>query len=164
MADSVNYKKEKIDAIPVLRKPSYGTGKTDKSGRPEVNWKLLIDADEQGFDIKYKEENGKHRMTIVLPKHTKLIRYGSEAGLYTAPKGTRYEEVSLPYTKESVFYHEYEVIAESITVTGIMKGCIVERGRVAPGFDYPGGGIQYLHPYNMIRSINLKLIREIEND
>ena len=161
MADSVNYLGEKIGYIPKLRKPEYGTGKVDAFGRPEPNWNLLIDADDNGFDKKHKEPNGKNRMQVVLKKHTKLVRYGTEVGSFTAPYGTEYEKLSLPYVKESVFYHIYEVIADDVKVTVLQEVCEVERGKIAPGFDYPGGGIQYLHPYNMIKSINLKLLKEI---
>lgn len=159
--DLVNYKGEYITHIPILRKREYGTGKKDDKGRPLPNWKLLIHSDNKGFDKRHKESNGRYKMKVVLPKHTILIRYGPEAGSFTAPKGTPYEQLSLPYTKESVFYHEYEVIAESITVTAINTGCIVTRGKAAPGFDYPGGGVQYLHPHSMIAARNLQLLKEI---
>lgn len=160
MADLFNYKNKRINFIPKLRKEEYGTGEKDKFGRPVPNWDLLIDADDDGFDKNHREPNGLFRMKVILPKHTMLIRYGSEIGSFTAPKGTLYEELSLPYDKESVFYHEYEVIADSIKVIALKK-CVVDRGKVAPGFDFPGGGIQYLHPYNMIRSINLNLLKEV---
>ena len=155
--DSTNYLGEKIEGIPILRKPEYGTGENWPDGSPKVNWSKIINGDEWGFDINHKEPNGDHRMNVVLPKNTRLIRYGKENGKFTAPEGTTYEEISLPYVKESVYYHEYEVIADSITVQ--VK---VLRGRVAPGFDYSGGGVQYMHPYTMIESINRGLIKEIE--
>lgn len=161
MADRTNYKGQVINCIPILRKPEYGTGEIDEYKRPKPDWSWIIDGDEQGFDINHLESNGYYRMKIVLPQKTRLIRYGTEVGCYTAPKGTPYEQLSLPYIKESVFFHEYEVIAESITVMAINKCCEVERGRIAPGFEFPGGGIQYLHPYTMVKSINLKLLKEI---
>ena len=161
MADLKNYKGDIIGIIPILRKSEYWSGENDKYGRPKPNWRLLLDADNNGFDKKHLEPNETYRMKVILPKHTRLIRYGSEIGSYTAPAGTLYEELSLPYEKESVFYHEYEVIADSITVTSFVKKCEVERGKAAPGFDYPGGGVQYFHPFNMIKSVNLKLLKEI---
>lgn len=161
MAKMRNYKGEVIDGIPVFRKKEYDSGKIDKYGRHIPDWSLIEHGDNDGFDVDHVEPNGIYKMEVVLPKHTRLIRYGLEIGSFTAPKGTKFEEVSLPYTKESVCYHEYEVIADSITVTAVKRGCIVDRGRVAPGFDYPGGGIQYKHKYNMIKSINKKLLKEI---
>lgn len=158
MEDRVNYKGEEITGIPELRKPEYGTGKNYPDGSPIPDWKQVINGDGHGFDKGHVEPNGKHTMKVVLPKHTRLIRYGKNDGSYTAPKGTEYEQLSLPYVKESVYYHEYEVIADSITVTAI-----VDRGRVARGFDHPGGGIQYFHPYTMIQSYKLGLITEIDN-
>lgn len=161
MADLVNYRGEKIVFKPKLRKPEYGSGKCDRFGNEKPEWSLIKNGDGQGFDKDHKEPNDLPRMKIALPKHTKLIRYGSENGSFTAPKGTKFEELSLPYTKESLFYHEYEVIADSISVIEIDRACVVDRGKVAPGFDYPGGGVQYLHEYNMINSINMHLLREI---
>ena len=156
MPDVTNYKGEKIKCVPEFRKPEYWSGKVDSFNRKIPAWDLLIDADEYGFDKRHVEPNGHWKMEVDLPKHTRLIRYGYENGFFTAPKGTRFEELSLPYKKESLYYHEYEVIADSIRVT-----CYVDRGLAAPGFACPGGGIQYHHPYNMIKSINLSLLKEI---
>lgn len=165
--DLFNYKGEEIGFIPVLRKTEYGTGEKDDFGRPLPDWRQIINGDKRGFDKTNSESNGKYKMKVVLPKHTRLVRYGPENGKYTAPEGTEYEKLSLPYTKESVFYHEYEVKAESITVIAIgdysvIKKHIVVKGKVAPGFDYPGGGVQYYHPYTMLESIRRKLIERIK--
>ena len=36
-----NYNGETISGIPQLKKAEYGTGKTDRFGRPVVNWNYL---------------------------------------------------------------------------------------------------------------------------
>lgn len=161
MSDKTNYKGEIISGIRELRKPEYGTGEFDSDMNPIPNWNLVIDGDGHGFDKHHKEPNGDYIMKVVLPRHTRLVRYGTEAGSYTAPLGTKYEELSLPYKKESVYYHEYEVIARAITVFAVRRGCFVDRGRAAPGFDYPGGALQYFHPFTMIESKRRRLLREI---
>lgn len=129
------------DNIYILRNPAFGI--RDSSGRTVVDWKGCRTefADEQGFDTQHKEENGKHRMLVKLPKGTELIRYGSPGGSYTAPKGTTFEELSLPHEKDSLEYNEYRVIADDVVVQLFW----VERGKVAPMFEQPGGGVQYYH-------------------
>lgn len=137
-----NYAGELLGDSPIrLKHPDYGT-EGWKGIVPKVNWEAYRQecADDDGFDTRHIEENGEYLMEVVLPKDTLLIRYGSEMGRFTAPKGTAYESLALPYVKETVEFHEYRVIADSITVF-----CRVKRGRVAPMFDSEGGGIQYLH-------------------
>lgn len=125
-----------------LASSDFGTGKLNKYGTPEINWKGCKTeyADDYGFDRRNIEPNGKHTIAYILPKDSIIIRFGNEWGQYTAPQHTRYEEVSLPYALESIEYHEYRVIADGLPVQ-----CIVEKGRVAPMFNQPGGGIQYRH-------------------
>ncbi len=134
----------------ILRDPSFGTGKFDSSGDPIVDWEKWQPefADSNGFDVRNKEDNGEYYVEMKLPRGTPLIRFGAEGGRYTAPAGTKYEELSLPYTEKSQEYHEYEVIADSITVV-----CVVKRGRVAPMFNSVGGGIQYMHLHGSVRDL-----------
>lgn len=121
-------------------------------------WELIDDnvADENGFDKNHIEPNGKHIMEVTLPRDTMLIRYGYESGSYTAPEGTEYQELSLPYAKETIEFHKYRVIADGIKVV-----CEVTRGRVAPAFEQPGGGIQYKHHKNIIRCLRAKEIERV---
>lgn len=137
-----NYYGREILAYNQLASPDFGTGEIDENGIPEVDWKGCRTkfADENGFDTRNVEENGLYKISYILPKGTIIIRFGSERGKYTAPQDTRFEEVALPYKIESVEYHEYRVIADGLPVH-----CIVEKGRVAPMFNQPGGGVQYLH-------------------
>ncbi|MBR1497799.1 MAG: TNT domain-containing protein [Oscillospiraceae bacterium] len=139
---------EALGSMPVrLKSPDYGTGEYRSGIFPEVKWEEYRQeyADSDGFDLRNMEENGNYCMEVELPKGTVLIRYGSEMGRFTAPKHTPYDALGLPYVRETVEYHEYEVVADSIKVF-----CRVKRGRVAPMFDSDGGGIQYLHPQTIL--------------
>ena len=155
-----NYKGEIISGIAELSSPDYGTGKTRKTEKgevPEVNWKKLKFADRHGFDIRNREKNGNYIIEVKLPFGTKLLRYGGEGGHYTAPLGTPYEQLSLPYKKETVEYHEYVVIANEITVI-----CKVDKGIVAPGFDSDGGAIQYLHHETIGEELKNEVLDKID--
>ena len=142
-----------------LASPDFGTGKIDRYGMPEVDWIGCRTefADDYGFDKRNVEANGRYVISYTLPKDTIIIRYGSERGQYTAPRNTRFEEVSLPYTVESVEYHEYRVVADGLRVE-----CIVDKGKVAPMFCQPGGGVQYRHQQSirsLIRDAQLERIK-----
>ena len=120
-------------------------------------WELADDvADGEGFDKRHIEPNGKHTMEVTLPKNTILIRYGYESGSYTAPDGTQYDELSLPYVQDTMEFHKYRVIADGITVT-----CLVNRGKVAPSFGLKGGGVQYKHHMNILRCLQAKEIERL---
>lgn len=125
---------------------------------------FLIDADNRGFDITKNlnpHPNGDDTawyVTTLLPKGTKLLRYGNEGGQYTAPIGTKYEELSLPYKEECLEYYEYEVIGSC----EVCLCCIVQQGVVAPGFDMPGGGVQYYHSRAVIDLVKDKILRRVD--
>ena len=138
-----------ISGIRQLRKPEYGLGTTDRYGQPVVNWAYLSEyADEEAFDTRAKQQNGSYKIRVRLPYGVLLIRYGNETGHFTAPYGTKYDRLALPYKKESIEYNEYRVIANNIEVV-----CMVDMGIVAPGFDSPGGAVQYFHPITIRESI-----------
>ncbi len=118
-----------------LKSPEYGEVLPD--GRIIVHWKEEDDTvDGDGFDKSYEGSDGYYD-EVILPIGSKLCRYGTPAGYLTAPIGTPYEHLGLPYIKETREYHEYRVVADN---------CKVKRGKVSPMFDSPGGGTQYLHP------------------
>ncbi|MCD8023807.1 MAG: TNT domain-containing protein [Lachnospiraceae bacterium] len=152
----MNDKGEVISGIKKLRDDKYGTGGMDSDGQPVVNWSLLEYADEHGFDIRHLEANGSYKIEVELPYGTILIRYGNETGRFTAPQFTRYEDLSLPYLKDTVEYNEYKVTAEKIRLI-----CKVIKGRVAPGFGSPGGAIQYLHPMTIRKSLQKGILERI---
>ncbi len=140
------------EAIPVpfqFASPDFDSGTLDRFGNPVADYSRCKTefSDDNGFDIRNVEENGHYKVRYILPKGSVIIRYGHEYGRYTAPEHTPFEELSLPYTIESLEYHEYKVLSEGLPVQ-----CIVEKGRVAPMFHQPGGGVQYLHS-NSIHSL-----------
>jgi hypothetical protein len=69
----------------------------------------------------------------------KICRYGFKGGSTTTNIGTLYEEISLPYKKESMPYYEFIVIGKC------MVKCSVLKGKATPGFEQKGGGVQYVH-------------------
>lgn len=130
----------------------------NSKGKWVINWSGPR-ADCRGFDKEHREPNGLHRMLVELPVGTVLLRYGSPGGYFTAPKGTAYEELSLPYEKDSMEYNEYRVINKSLLV----EVCQAERGRAAPLFDQPGGGVQYYHGKDSVQNLlDRKLLERIE--
>ena len=153
-----NYKGEIIEGQHrELISTKYGTGEIDSEGEPIVNWKLVsIFADEHGFDKRKLIIKSEYKMEIVLPKDTIILRYGSEMGRFTAPDGTEYEKLALPYKKETIEFHRYKVIDENVKVK-----CTVEKGFVAPGFNSPGGAIQYLHEKTICDLLKNKVIERI---
>ena len=152
-----NYNGEAISGIPQLKKAEYGTGKTDRFGWPVVNWNYLsAHADNHGFDTRNTENNGKHIIKYILPYGSIIIRYGRDTGYYSAPKGTSYDRLSLPYIPESLEYNEYKVVADNLYII-----CIVDKGSVAPGFDSEGGAIQYLHPFTIKESVKKGMLERI---
>lgn len=143
---STNWEGKKILKGKVIRDESYylvdkeGKYIVDEKGQPKLRWEAPgVDGD--GFDENHREPNGEYKMWVELPVGTHLLRYGSPNGRFTAPAGTPFEELSLPYTRDSLEYNEYIVIADGVRV----EVCTAERGRVGPLFDQPGGGIQYNH-------------------
>ncbi len=151
-----NDKGYEISGIKELISPEYGTGRFYKDGNPEVDWSHLQNADVNGFDVTNTEGNGDYIIEINLPRNSHIIRYGGDLGHFTAPKGTKYEELSMPYKKDSVEYNEYVVISDNITVF-----CRVTKGKVAPGFNSSGGAVQYFHKKNIRRCIRNKELKKV---
>ena len=129
------------------------------NGEPIINWDFLSKyADNNGFDVRNLEENGYYMIEIELPIGTEIIRYGNESGRFTAPNGTKYEDLALPYDKESVEFNQYRVISSPLKVV-----CKVKKGRVAPGFDSQGGAIQFLHDKNILQLRKEYVLERIAN-
>lgn len=143
------------DMDAVLADENYGI--VGESGKIVPKWAPPSDfVDEKGFDKTHFEPNGEYCMKVELPKGTKLLRYGPETGRLTAPIGTPYELLGLPYKVESLQYHEYEVIAD-----GVVVKAVVTRGIVAPMFGSKGGGIQYLHEESILYQVRDKILKEV---
>lgn len=139
-----NDKGQLISGIRQVLRPEYAVG-FSQNKEPIIDWSFLSKyADENGFDTRNLEKNGRYIIDTQLPYGTVIIRYGSEMGRFSAPKGTDYSELALPYLQDTVEYNEYQVLASKLFVR-----CIVTKGRVAPGFDSNGGAIQYLHKHTI---------------
>lgn len=95
-------------------------------------------------------EGSQHMVT--LDKDTLIDRYGAPNGSFVTPAGTLYEMRSLPYFENPYAYHEYRVIEPIENV---------KMGEIAPAFDQPGGGIQYLLPAS-IKDLLGKYIEEVK--
>ena len=135
---------------------SYGYRRED--GKIVVFWsEESDDVDENGFDKKQiVDEFGNYCKEIVLPKGTLICRYGAEQGRTTTRLGEDYEKLALPYKVETIQYHEYEVIADGLTVQ-----CKVVSGYAAKMFNSPGGAVQYLHSQRIKQEITSGKIKEV---
>lgn len=152
-----NYRGEIIKGHRELIKEEYGTGEINADGEPVVNWKYVSKfADGDGFDKREIINGDQYKIEITLPKGTVILRYGSEMGRYTAPDGTAYEKLALPYKKETIEFNRYKVVGENVKVE-----CVVEKGFVAPGFDSSGGAVQYLHKKTVYDLIKKKIIERV---
>ncbi len=142
-----NYRGEEVTGKRVLL-VDKSFGDLDESGEiiyhryhyPKVKWPAEdAHRDSYGFD-KHADYGGNHVCRVILPMGTVLCRYGREEGSFTTNKGTPYELLGLPYIKETIEYHEYEVISSDV-----MVACEVTKGLVAPAFKSRGGVVQYKH-------------------
>ncbi len=140
---------------PSFSDPSYGYVSSD--GKVIVNWEKENEfVDSNGFDKNHQEDNGSYIQEVILPIGTQICRFGNESGKMTAPKGTPYELVALPYVKETVEYHEYVVIAEGLRVS-----CVVTKGKTYKMFDSPGGATQYKHTQAIRREVADGKVKEV---
>lgn len=140
-----------FDKDPVFASPDY----RKEDGTP--NWALeneVVDGD--GLDKGNVEENGKYKQLVILPKGTRLCRYGADTGKTTTLVGTPYEKCGLPFIKETMQYHEYEVIADGVSVI-----CRVIRGKAAPMFGSEGGAIQFIHQRKIVEEIETGRLKEV---
>lgn len=71
---------------------------------------------------------------LTLQPGTRVDRYGSEYGTFVCPEGIPYERRSLAPGSETKPYNVYEV----------KQPIEVLSGEIAPWFDQPGGGVQYV--------------------
>ena len=134
---------------------SYGY--YDDDGNEHVNWRpedSIIDSD--GFDKRNIEINGFYTQEILLPYGKLICRYGNTRGRITTDLDSAYEQLGLPYIKETVEYHTYRVIAD-----GLLVKCMVTRGRVAPMFNSTGGAVQYKHFQNIFKELEYNKLEEV---
>lgn len=129
-----------------LKLENEAFGFIDEKNIPHINWgDENEDRDGNGFDKHYRPCEGSEDYTFeyVLPKGSVICRYGYPGGYFTTDKGEPYEKLGLPYEKETIEYHEYEVL----------DNLRVEKGTVAPMFNSQGGAVQYLHRQSISKEL-----------
>lgn len=82
---------------------------------------------------------------VTLQPGTRIDRYGSSTGTFTAPQGTPFPQRSLPSEAASRPLNSYEVVKP---IPG------VNSGPAAPWFNQPGGGTQFELPSTVQQLIN----------
>jgi hypothetical protein len=109
--------------------------------------------DEAG-NIKWPTNNGFDGAptTETLKPGTIVDRYGGETGKFVSPKGTPYENRSLPPGSDARPYHVYEVV----------KSIDVKAGKIAAWFGQPGGGIQYQFTQSIEELIQSGYLRRLQ--
>lgn len=112
--------------------------------------------DSDGFDKRNITTSGFYKEEVILPKGKLISRYGNVRGRLSTDYGEDYDKLGLPYVKETVEYHTYKVIADGLKVI-----CNVQKGRVAPMFDSPGGATQYKHYSTIAEEISNHKIKEV---
>ena len=88
----------------------------------------------------------------VLQPGTRIDRYGSDFGSFTSPEGIPYEMRAVAPGTKLKPYSVFEVV-EPINV---------KAGKIAPWFDEPGGGIQYLLPDTVDELLDAGVLRRIK--
>lgn len=83
---------------------------------------------------------------------TKIDRYGSDFGTFTSPLGIPYEQRALSPGTELKPYSQF----------GVLKPINVKVGQIAPWFNEPGGGIQYVTPDTIDELIDAGYLRRIK--
>lgn len=131
---------------PTLRRPYFGKLNDDGAYTNEVDYdSVYAPAFTDGFDETYTGFNGTFKMDVtelIQPGYS-ICRFGREFGYFTTDLGTPYEALSLPDNIEDREYHVY-CFTEGFLDILKAEGIIIEKGRIAPAWECPGGGIQYV--------------------
>ncbi|MBQ9503376.1 MAG: TNT domain-containing protein [Lachnospiraceae bacterium] len=150
-----NYLGVEISGRKQFADPAFGY--YDENGKEVVNWKTEDDyVDSDGFDKSNLEPNGKYSQEIVLPYGKVICRYGNYRGRLTTDIDSEYEDLALPYIKETVEYHSYRVVCDGLRVQ-----CAVIKGRVAPMFNSKGGAVQYKHYQSIAKELETRKLEEV---
>lgn len=148
---------EEITAVPSLRNEKWLIG-FDSKGWPIADWpNNIVHGDGDGFDLDHRID-----VDYELPVGTRIQRYSREGGIFSAPIGTRYECLAMPYTIDSIMYNEYEVIKPFTVKRRACFGYQVMKGIVAEGFDVIGGGVQYKHYEAISTAVRKGYLRKLE--
>lgn len=101
---------------------------------------------------------------VSLPVGQKLDRFGSEYGSFLAPLGAPYIERSLPPSNLDTYDGEYPY---NYYVYEVTKSFVVGLGPIAPWFEQPGMGTQFL-AYQSVKDLiaggNLRRLAKDEYD
>lgn len=125
----------------VYENPQYFDQVTGNVIYPGTNGDVNID----GFI------NGEYKIET-LQKGKIIDRYGENDGRFFSPVGTDYESRALPPFMEVKPYKRYEIVVPFE----------VKSGTIAPWFDQPGGGTQYLTEYTVDELLKFGYIIEIK--
>jgi len=110
-------------------------------------------------DINWPPNNGfdGEPVKMKLQKGMLIDRFGGPGGSFFSPEGIPYEQRALALHSDEVDYYVYEVI----------RPLEVDGGKIAPWFDRPGGGTQYIkyhengEAYSINELIDEGYIREV---
>ena len=137
-----------------------GSGNQNNSGNNDANRTEM----EQARDAGWVRENGEtwwppndgavpgSEEQITLQPGDTLQRIGSPYGRYVAPNGTHPSHLSLSPDTDLNNISRWEVISPIPNVG---------RGLVAPWFNQPGGGVQFLLPCSLRRLESMGIIRRL---
>lgn len=109
--------------------------------------------DETG-DLKWPENDGfvGEPKEVTLQPGERIDRYGPEDDArFTSPQGTPFEKRSLPFDKDSMEYHVYEV-NEPLNVL---------QGEIAPAYNQQGGGVQHKLPGSLDDEIDHGFLKRV---
>lgn len=104
-------------------------------------------------NIKWPANDGfkAESVKLTLQPGARVDRYGSEYGTFVCPEGVPYEMRSLAPGSETKPYNVYEVL----------KPVEVLSGEIAPWFDQPGGGIQYMFDKSIRELIEAGILAKV---
>ena len=89
---------------------------------------------------------------ITLSPGTIIDRYGSDYGTFTSPVGIPYDNRALAP----------DTILKPYSIFEVVEPIDVQSGEIAPWFDQPGGGTQYILPDSVNDLINAGKLRRME--
>ncbi|KAI9372972.1 hypothetical protein BJX61DRAFT_409970 [Aspergillus egyptiacus] len=96
---------------------------------------------------------------VTLPIGQKLDRFGSEFGTFLAPLGAPYIERALPPSNLNTYDGEYPF---NYHVYQVERELVVGLGPVAPWFEQPGLGTQFVVPVSVGQLVEEGVLRRLE--
>ncbi|MGQ4666365.1 TNT domain-containing protein [Metabacillus halosaccharovorans] len=88
----------------------------------------------------------------VLKKGMLIDRFGAPGGGFFSPEGIPYEQRALELDSDGADYYIYRVL-EDFDVT---------IGKIAPWFDIPGGGTQFIKYHSNGKAYSIEELEELE--